>query len=133
MNEGYYTESFIVAYFRFHYGRGFKELINVFNNFLWFISHFFSFKLLLSTIFSPWHRLGESYGNIFDLENFVTAFVVNSLMRVVGFVTRLIVLISGFLTYILALIIFLVSVVSWLIAPLILLSLLILSVTFFAL
>ncbi len=133
MSEGYYTESFIIAYFRFHYGKGFRELINVFNNFLWFISHFFSFRLLFSTLFAPWHRLGESYGNVFDFENFISAFVVNVLMRIVGFITRLVVLVSGFLTYLVTLIVFMVSVVAWFLAPIILLSLLVLSATFFAL
>ena len=101
MSETYENGSIFIAYVKWHYGRGLRELFGVAGNFLWFVTNFFSFKLLLKTLFSPWKRLGENYEGGFNLGAFASTFIVNGLMRTFGFITRLLVLLVGFVSYIL--------------------------------
>jgi len=125
-------ESIFLMYVRWHYGQGVREIFQVAGNFLWFVAHFFSFKLLTKTLFAPWKRLGENYNGGFDLAAFASTFVVNSLMRVVGFITRSVVLIVGFVSYTFVFVFSLFIMVIWMLAPLVLLGSLVLSATFFA-
>jgi len=131
MSQTYDQESIFFSYLKWHYGQGLRELIGVAQNFLWFIIHFFSFKLLLFTLFSPWRRLGESYDGGFDLSVFASALVVNMLMRMVGFTIKMVVLIIGSFTYIIILSFSLGIFLIWILAPAVLIGSLILSVTFF--
>lgn len=131
MSDAFEREPIFWAYGKWHYGQGLRELFAVSGNFLWFVSNFFSFKLLLKTLFSPWKRLGESYGGVFEFEKFASALVVNSMMRVVGFVTKLIVLLVGLVTYLVVCIFALFVLLIWILAPFILLGSLVLSATFF--
>jgi|SRR3989344_2459894 len=131
MSETYNTNSIFWAYAKWHYGQGVRELVSVAGNFLWFLSHFFSFKLLTRTLFAPWKRMGEGYGQGFDLGRIASAFIVNLLMRAVGFVTRIIVLFVGFCSYLAILGLSLVVFLIWIFAPAILMGSLLLSVTFF--
>jgi len=131
MSETYEKDPFFWAYAKWHYGRGLRELFEVAKNFLWFVTNFFSFKLLLKTLFAPWKRLGEHYGGGLDLEAFASTVVVNGLMRVVGFFTKTLVLIVGLVSYVLVLIFSGFIFIIWILAPVILLGSAILSVTFF--
>ena len=133
MSEIYERDSFFLAYIKWHYGQGLQEFLDVTKNFLWFITHFFSFKLLLKTLFLPWKRLGENYEGGFDLSAWVSAKIVNLLMRAVGLVTKMVVLILGLLSCIVVLVFSFFVFVIWFLAPVILIGSLILSITFFAL
>lgn len=133
MSEAFGRSPFILAYIRWHYGRGLKEFFGVAGNFLWFVVHFFSFKLLLKTWFAPWKRLGEHYSGGLDLEAFASSVIVNGLMRAVGFCTRTLVLSVGLISYILVLAFSLFIFVIWILAPIIVLGCALLSVTFFVL
>lgn len=132
MSEVFERDSFFWAYVKWHYGKGLRELFGVAHNFLWFVAHFFSFKLLLKTWFVPWKRLGEKYGDsILDFSAIASAFLVNSIMRVVGFISKTVVLIVGFIAYVLVLIFSFFVAIIWVLAPFILLGSLIVSITFF--
>jgi hypothetical protein len=131
MSEVFERNSLFLAYVKWHYGRGLKELFGVAQNFLWFIANFFSFKLLLKTLFAPWKRLGERYEGGFDFGAFASTFIINSLMRIVGFITKIVVLFVGFASYILIFIFSFFVFIIWVFAPFILLGCLLLSVTFF--
>lgn len=131
MSELYKTDGFFWAYAKWHYAQGLRELVLVAQNFLGFVAHFFSFKLLLRTLFAPWKRMGESYGDGFDLGRFASAFIVNSLMRIVGFVSRVVVLGVGLVAFLVVLAFFLGVFLVWLLAPAVLLGSLLLAITFF--
>ena len=131
MFEVYDKDSFFLAYGKWHYSQGLRELFGVAGNFLWFVAHFFSFKLLLKTLFVPWKRLGENYEGGFNLSAFASSLIVNGLMRVVGFATKTVVLFVGFISYILVLIFSFFILIIWVLAPAILLGSLVLSTTFF--
>jgi hypothetical protein len=133
MSEVFERDSFAWAYAKWHYGQGLLELFQVAGNFLWFVAHFFSFKLLFKTLFAPWKRLGERYAGGLDLEAFASSLIVNTLMRIVGFVTKIVVLAVGAVSYIAVFVFSFCILVIWVLAPAILLGSAILSVTFFIL
>lgn len=133
MSEAYERDSVFIAYLKWHYTKGLQELFGVSRNFLWFVAHFFSFKLLLRTLFSPWRRMGESYGNMLsNFESFASAFVVNSMMRVVGFCSKIVVIAFGLVTYSVVFVFSLFILVIWLLAPIVVMGSAVLSATFFA-
>ena len=105
------------SYLWWHYGLAWRDLAQIYSNFLWFTYHFFSLPVLVRTLFAPWKRLGEVYPDHFDLGATLATFFINSLMRVVGFLFRSIMLLVGvlvlFLVFIFGLIIFLI----WLVLP----------------
>jgi hypothetical protein len=131
MSETYERDPLILAYIKWHYGQGLREFFAVSGNFLWFITHFFSFKLLLKTWFAPWRRLGEHYGGGLDLEAWASTILVNTIMRVVGFVTKMLVLLVGSATYLLVLLFAFFIFLIWILLPVILIGSLVLSATFF--
>ena len=131
MSEAYEKDSFFWAYAKWHYGQGLRELFGVTQNFLWFVVNFFSFKLLFKTLFTPWKRLGENYEGGFDLSALASTLIVNSIMRIVGFVTKTLVLVVGLISYILVAIFAFFILIIWILAPAILLGSIVLSVTFF--
>lgn len=131
MSESYERDSIFLGYVKWHYGQGFSELMGVAHNFLWFVAHFFSFKLLLRTIFAPWKRLGENYTGGFNLGAFASTLIVNTLMRAVGFVTKMMVLALGSIAYVSVALLSLFLALIWVLAPVILLGSVLLSATFF--
>lgn len=133
MSEYYKTNSLFLEYAKWHYSKGAKELVFFCSNILWFITHFFSFSLLIKTLFSPWRKMGESYGRGLDLGRIASTFIVNSLMRFVGFITRTVVLLVGFCVLLSVCIFDLVILLVWFFAPIILLGCLFLSIAFFIL
>lgn len=132
MSEAYENDSVFVAYLKWHYTKGLQELFGVSRNFLWFVVHFFSFRLLSTTLFAPWRRLGESYGVGFNLEALASTVLVNTLMRLVGFCTRIVVLTFGVFAYLFVLVLSLSIFIIWITAPLVILGSAVLSATFFA-
>ena len=131
MSDVFGRDSIFSAYIKWHYGQGLKELFGVAGNFLWFITHFFSFKLLLKTLLAPWKRLRESYGERFDISAYASAFVVNILMRVMGFCTKVIVLGVGLISYLVVLAFSIGILMIWILAPAVLIGSAVLSATFF--
>jgi len=131
MSDAYRNESILWAYAKWHYGTGVRELVSVAGNFLWFVGNFFSFRLLARTLFAPWKRMGETYGEGFDFERIAGSFIVNSLMRAVGFATRAVVLVVGLASYLAMLAFCLALFLIWLLAPIFLMGSLLLSATFF--
>lgn len=74
--------------------------------------------------------MSEHYEGGFDLANFFSSFVVNSIMRIVGFATRSLVLLIGLFAYILTSLFFLGVFAIWLLAPALIMGILVLAVTF---
>lgn len=109
-------------YINWHYTRGISELSKNLFNFIVFEFHFFSVKDLLFTLLSPFQRLKEDYGNsAIEFEKILSAFVVNSIMRIIGFFVRSIILLVAFFCIGISIIIFPILIILWLILPFILL------------
>jgi len=88
------------AYFRWHYTRAYRDAFALWMTFLWFAMHAFRIPLHLRTLFSRFHRLGERYDTEgFDVADMASAFIINTLMRMVGAVMRLIVIFCGLIAW----------------------------------
>lgn len=116
------------GYFKWHYGRSFLEFFKIVKNFLAFLVHFFSFKLLLKSLFHPWHRMREDYPKS-DLGAFFESLLVNVLMRIVGFVSRIIIIFIGILTLFASLALSILMVMVWVFLPFIALGCIIAGVS----
>lgn len=110
-------------YVKWHYSRGVKELYNVLENLQRFVFHFFSIKLLLRTLVSPWRRLHEDYDKT-DIGNVFSSLLINSIMRIVGAVSRLIIIAVGLSASIALLLLSVLLLFAWLFFPLLVLAIL---------
>ncbi len=110
--------TFSIAYMEWHYTRAIRNLLAAISNVLTFLLNFFSIPILVGTLFTPWRRLGEERKEGFDLEDFATVVIVNTLMRVVGFVIRFITITVGLVVLTSALLVSGLLVVLWLLWPL---------------
>lgn len=85
----------IPHYLVWHYTHGILNYLCIWGNFIWFSYNYFSFKILLKTLFSPFKRLTEKNYRGFDPGKFFADLIVNILMRVVGFLMRVCVIFAG--------------------------------------
>ncbi|NLE07100.1 MAG: hypothetical protein GX627_00555 [Parcubacteria group bacterium] len=131
MSEVYERDSFFWAYVKWHYTQGLRELFGVAYNFLWFIAHFFSFKLLLKTLFVPWKKFSEHCGKKLNPGSFSSGFIINGLTRTAGFIVKVAVLTVGFVAYVLVSVLTFIVFIIWVLAPVILLGCIVLAITFF--
>lgn len=115
-------------YVIWHYTTALRLCLNIVTNFLWFTFHFFSIPILLKTLFSPWHRLREQYKSGFHPQAFAEALVINSIMRILGFVIRTIVIVFGSVFCVVVALVGAVCFLLWLVLPAILLGLIVLGV-----
>ena len=122
---------FVPYYTRWHYTRGARELVRNWIDLLWFLTEFLSMGVLLKTLFSPWERMAERYRGGFNLEDMASTFIVNTLMRLVGFVVRLSVLVLGFLSLLVTLVLGIFVFLAWVLFPVLIFFLLSVSVKYF--
>lgn len=101
-------------YLAWHYSEALNDMRKIWKNFFVFLFNFFSIFLLIRTLFSPWHRMQESYGRI---EDFFGNLIVNTLMRLVGAVIRLIFIIMGVVSVLLCAVLGLAVLAFWLVLP----------------
>lgn len=106
-------------YVIWHYTTALRLCLNIITNFLWFTVHFFSIPILVRTLFSPWHRLRESYQKGFHPQVFAETLLINTIMRLVGFVIRTVVIIFGSMFCVVVAILGLAVFLLWLALPVI--------------
>lgn len=109
--------SILPSYIVWHYSLGLSEFFRNARSALSAVARFFSIGLLLRTLFSPWQRLSEAPGSIFDAENFFGAIAVNTLMRIVGFIIRSATIAIGLSVWILLFIFLIPAAALWIILP----------------
>lgn len=114
---------FIPYYISWHYGRALTDIFRIWTNFLWFIYHFFSIPFLLSTLFSPWRRLHETYKGGLDFAELGTTIVINILMRIVGAVARLAIILFGLGILLSFFVLGILFFILWVLMPLIIVTL----------
>lgn len=86
------TVFLIRDYLRWHYTAAIGELLGILRNLFWFFAHLFSLRLLLATLFAPFHRIRENYFSVADIEKTLASIAANLVSRIVGFIFRLIVI-----------------------------------------
>jgi len=109
--------SFIPRYIQWHYGRAFRESYVIWTAFLWFVWRLFAIPLHFRNLFARVSRLGEKYGRGLRVGDRFGAFVVNTLMRLVGFVLRVGVIVSGGCAWVLVALLGLLFFVVWTVYP----------------
>ena len=114
-------------YLKWHYTEGFVDLSRNWKSLLAFVLYFFSLGLLFRTWLAPFGRLDEDYKKGLDPEVFFETLVVNTVMRVVGFVLKSIVMLMGFLALVLTSVLGLAGFFFWALAPLVILTVFILG------
>ncbi len=112
-------------YISWHYTRGLSDLIRLCKNIIWFIWNFFSIKVFLKTLLSPFKRLDVRARNKFSVEDVFSALVTNMLMRILGFILRSFFIVLGLSIEIIFIVAALVFFIVWLLVPFILLAMLV--------
>lgn len=118
----------IKNYIIWHYTQAVADLWHLAGNFIWFLYHFFSMRLLTRTLFSKWRRLGESSPQQgFHPGKWLGALFVNFIMRIVGFGARFSLLLMGTLAIVTAIAGAALAFVVWFFIPVILIGIFILG------
>jgi hypothetical protein len=112
-------------YLEWHYSKAIYSVFFVWKNILVFVFNFFSIKSLFFNLFAPWKRLSENYPKLINIKEYLSTFIVNTIMRIVGIIFRSFMLILGFLCYFIFLITLPLVIIFWLLFPLIIFSLII--------
>ncbi len=102
-----------------YYTRGFIDVLAVWFNFMWFVTHFFSIPLLLRTLFSPWKRMTDD-GKPRSIEAYMEAFIMNVMSRIFGAFVRTAIILVGILALCLGVVALGITLAFWLFAPFIL-------------
>ena len=106
-----------LTYFLWHYSLAWEDLFRLYRNFSWFLWNFFSISLLLETLIAPWHRRKEHPDK--DTAGILGSFILNSILRLVGFAIRFIAILSGLAALAFFSLLFAVFVVLWPFLPII--------------
>lgn len=115
------------SYLLWHYTTAWTDILRLYRNFSWFLWNFFSIRILSETLFSPWHRIHERPDK--DTAGMLGSFILNSLLRLIGFVARTFTILFGFLALGLFSIVFLVFLALWPFIPFFIVALLISGIT----
>jgi hypothetical protein len=83
------------AYLIWHYTTAYTDIFRLWVNYVWFFYNFFSIPLLAKTLFAPWQRISERRRGGFSLEDVAEVIMVNTIMRLVGFIVRIIFIVIG--------------------------------------
>ncbi len=96
--------------------------------FIWFLYHFFSIPVLVSTLFSKWKRIGDVRRKKFDIKDFFSVFIINSTMRLIGFFLRSGVIVAGIISIACAIVVETAFFFVWLFLPVIIVILFIVGI-----
>lgn len=109
--------SLVSSYVIWHYTIGLRDIIQVWKDLFYFFGRFFSIKLLIKTLFSPFERLHEGYKRDLNVGSIVDTFIFNLLMRVIGFVVRISTIFLGLCVQVVWVILGFVALIVWITLP----------------
>jgi hypothetical protein len=119
----------LTNYLLWHYSKAIVSLFGLYRNFVLFIYHLFSLPILFRTWISPWRRLNEGYPkSLVDFSAILETLLINTLMRLVGFVMRTIVIFCGLFLIAVLSILFPVFLIIWIMMPFLVVFLFLLGV-----
>jgi|SRR3989344_9023107 len=114
---------FSTEYVFWHYSQGVRDVMSAWRNVLWFVSNYFSIGLLAKSLFSPWRSLGETKKKSgFDPAEFFGNLVVNTIMRLVGFLIRIVFILVGSALALFLMILMPFLIAFWLLIPFLILG-----------
>ena len=109
---------FIIDYAKWHYFIAPTAIFHIWMNFLVYVTHIFSLRLHLHTLFTPWHRVQEQRSKKWDLEDWAGTVLVNIVSRLVGFFFRSVIILLGWSCILLLIIALIITYLLWYLAPL---------------
>ncbi len=109
--------SLIGSYIIWHYTRAVYELTKNCKNGIWFLYHFFSIPILIRTLWYPWQRLGEGYKKGFNIGDMLGTFLLNTIMRLIGFIIRSVCIIIGLCVLSFSVVVSFGLLIIWLLLP----------------
>jgi len=112
-------------YLAWHYTFAIRDFFGIWGNMIWFTYQYFSIPILLKTLFSPFKRLKEYSKGGLDIGSFFEALVVNTIMRLVGFILRSVVILIGLISLSISILLGLAAFFLWLILPVLIIFLMI--------
>ncbi|PIR69553.1 MAG: hypothetical protein COU47_02250 [Candidatus Niyogibacteria bacterium CG10_big_fil_rev_8_21_14_0_10_46_36] len=83
------------SYVYWLYREGVGAFFRAWMNYHWFVYHFFSVPVLARTMFAPWRRMQEAGARGFDPEKIAERIIINSVLRITGFVIRFVFLLTA--------------------------------------
>jgi len=105
----------IADFFKWWYTKGWLDFGKKIIARLRYLTQFFSFSILIRTLFAPWRRIvtipGKSIGEK------LRAFLDNLISRIIGFLTRTLVLVAALILITLIAVVGLILFISWPFAP----------------
>lgn len=119
-------------YLAWHFSEGVHEYLTAWRNMHWFLYHFFSVSVLLKTLFQPFHRMQETYSRGFDPGLMLETFIVNTMMRIIGFFIRSVFLLGALVSQIAMAVIGIVFLFVFVASPVLVPILLVLSISLIA-
>lgn len=107
----------IPHYLKWHYTRAIAELVEVWGNYLWCTTNYFSIKVLIKSFFKPFKKVKETTKTDEQKE----AGIVTFMMSIFGIIIRLVIITAGIFSWILILIFGFLVFLVWLVLPFIML------------
>jgi len=103
-------------YLRWHYITFPKFILELIGNYLFFVGHLFSVRILLQTLFSPWRKLivqkgGHGISGSLDAASF------NLISRTIGFIVRIATILTSLIFFALVLVIGALIFAFWFLIP----------------
>lgn len=115
-------------YVWWHYHAGLRALVRHASNLPRLVWRLFAPVSLLKNLFAPFQRLQESYPEQVSLKAWVSSFVVNTLMRLLGAAVRSALLLFGLIIFTLSCLFTATVIVMWVIWPLVCIGLTVFAV-----
>ena len=104
-----------ISYLLWHYVLAWGDLIRLYRNLSWFLWNFFSIRILLGTLFSPWHRMRERKSK--DTAGFLGSLILNGILRFIGLGARTGTILCGLITLVVFSLCFVALLALWLVVP----------------
>jgi hypothetical protein len=104
----------IPYYFSWHYTYALADFISAWNNYLWFVSNYFSIGFLIRNLLKPFRQLSEN--KTLDKVNSELK-IVTFLMIFFGLLIRIATITAGIFAWFIVLLTGLISFFAWLILP----------------
>lgn len=99
-----------------------KFLLQIWKNYLMFVSNYFSVGQLLKTLFSPWRRYSWKYPRGLDLKEFFNTLISNTFSRVLGAGCRVLLIVLGIFSQIFVVLAGLIIFICWILIPFIIIA-----------
>lgn len=126
MNSVFFCFDFSLWY----YTTAIRNILSLWMNAMWFVTHFFSIPLLAKTLFAPWKRMTDEYHRT-GIEDIIATFIMNVMSRVFGAMVRLCILACGVFSLVCTTCMLFVTLAVWVVLPVVSAYFIVYGVTLF--